>query len=329
MFHEKKFLGFLVLPVVLFFSSCTSNTNFTSNSTTQFFTQGFNPPYLDVLWTIDNRSPMYPVAAHLTSEASNFFTRLDALTTTNYRMATITTDMQFAKGALQPEGTSNQIITQNEGTLAQRVAFFGDVIDDLLINLTTGYADEGFDAAYAALTGPFQPLAGVPLVLVFISDSDDHSTAFQATSPNDWLDFYANEFLALKGNDASLLQVYSINLTKNGARCTNDLYGADIDSPGFENRYFGLADDLNGSTADLCGPFSSQINLNGLQLTTLPTSFALTLTPNPNTIDVSVYNPTNQQPYNNLTWTYSASTNSIVFASAPPDGATIQVTFHQ
>jgi hypothetical protein len=327
MFHEninfKKVLVGLAVGSLAWVVGCASNENFNSSSTTQYFTQSYNPAKLDVLWMIDNRSPMHKMETQLVSETSNFFSRLDALTTQQYKMAIVDADMQFAKGALQPQNSSTQILTKTTGSITDRTNLFASLISQE-INLQTGYADQGFDSAYAALTQNFIPEAGVPLVLVFISDSDDHSTNFTGTNA---VTYYASAFSALKANDPTMLRVYSVNYASTTDSCATQDYDADINKAGFQNRYFGLANALNGSTADLCGSFSNQIDLTGLQTTTLPSTFQLNATPNASTISVSVFDST--QTYTNLSWTYNAATNSIVFTAPPPQGVTIQVTFSQ
>lgn len=299
---------------------CSDKAQFTSNSNTIYFTQGYNPPYLDVLWMVDSRSPMHNDQSQLTSEAQAFFTRLDS-STTQYRMAMVSADMQYARGALQPQ--SNPIIlTKGLGTLDQRVANFSSLISQE-INLNTSASNAGFQSALAALQGPFVPKKNVPLVLVFVGYSDDHSAL--PNGATDLVTYYSQAYLVLKGNDTSLLRGYSVNYTAGGKRCAQQ-YGSDIDSAGFTNNYFNMATALSGSTGDLCGSWSSNVDLTGLRLSDLPKSFALEQVPaNPSGMQVTVSQ--NGTQITNLTWTYDATNNAIVFNAAPPEGSTIAVTF--
>ena len=317
----------LLCSVALMYVSCGSKEDFTQQATTQFFTQDYNPPYLDVLWMINNQSPMHRIESHLVSETQNFFSRLDSMST-YYQMAYVSADMQFARGALQPQGEP-VVLTQNTGTEDQRVGLFGDIISQI-INLQTGYLDEGFESVRTALLTNFVPRKNVPLVLVFISDADDHSPL---TDPSgSAVNFYANAYQAIKGNDPTMLRVYSVNYEPGAPtdqnRCATR-YDADIDSSGFQNRYFDLANQLAGSstnvTADLCGSFSSQIDLTGLKQSQLSSTFLLDSNPNPSSISVTVTQ--GNQVLSNLAWTYDATNNQIDFSTTPPAGSVIEVTY--
>jgi hypothetical protein len=270
---------------------------------------------------IDNRSPMYNDRGPLIQQATEFFQRLDS-TADQYRMAFVSQDMQFAQGALQPTSDPT-VLTVGLGTLDQRVADFSSLISQQ-INLNTSAQNQAFASTLAALQNNFIPRSGVPLVLVFISYSDDHSTVPVASDTD--VAYYSQQYLALKGNQADLLQVYSVNYyPKPAARCAVQ-YNAEIDEPGFQNTFFNMATTLGGSTADLCSDFSSQIDLSGLQLTTLPSSFTLEQTPtNPSSVSVTISQ--DGQTVTGLTWTFNAATNAIVFNEPPPEGSTIQVTF--
>src|SRR4051794_12199552 len=92
----------LLFTVTLMYVSCGSKEEFTQQATTQIFVQDYNPPYLDVLWMVDDRSPMSRAKSHLVSEASRFFQRLDAIPS-DYQMAFVSADMDYARGRLKPQ----------------------------------------------------------------------------------------------------------------------------------------------------------------------------------------------------------------------------------
>jgi hypothetical protein len=315
-----RWWGLLTVLGILI-AGCGGGDGFTQSQKTAFFTQSYDPPYLDVLWMIDNRSPMYNDRGPLVQQATEFFQRLDA-STDQYRMAFVSQDMQFAKGALQP--TSNpQILTIGLGTLDQRVAAFSSLISQQ-INLNTSAQNQAFASVLAALQNNFVPRSGVPLVLVFISYSDDHSTV--PVQGQDDVTYYSQQYLALKGGQSNLLRVYSVNYYPKPAQRCAVQYNAEIDEPGFQNTFFNMAQALGGSTADLCSDFSSQVDLSGLQLTSLPSSFTLEQTPtSPSSVTVTVSQ--NGQPVSGLTWNFDSADNAVVFNQPPPQGSTIQVSF--
>lgn len=316
----KKAFNLLLAALALLsmVAGCGSDPQFISSSQTIYFTQDYNPPYIDVLWMLDSRSPMSNARTILTQQATSFFQRLDS-TTTQYRMGLVTADMQYARGALQPKG-SPLILTKGLGTLEQRVQNFSSLISQQ-INLATSATNSGFQSALTALQANFPPKANVPLVLVFLSYSDDKSTVPGAL---DAVSYYSQAFLNLKGGRSELLRAYSINYTSGGKRCAQQ-YNADIDSAGFQNNYFNLAVSLGGSTGDLCESWSAGVDLSGLRLRDLPKVFTLEQVPvNPNTIQVSVTQ--GGQLVSGVTWKYDATANAIVFDKAPPEGSTIAVT---
>ena len=77
----KKFLvGLGAMAVVLV--GCQNEERFELRGYTEHFIQDFNPEFIDILWVIDDRSPMANIKIslgrdHLTHEATHFFRRLD------------------------------------------------------------------------------------------------------------------------------------------------------------------------------------------------------------------------------------------------------------
>jgi len=324
---QKSFLwtGLFLLAVI--FPSCSSEEKFTTEANTEFFIQNYNPEYVDILWMLDERSPMNNYAAGLTEQASQFFMRLDQATS-QYRMGVVSADMQYAQGRLK---LNNQpiVIQKNTGTLQSRTQIFKTLLGKL-INLNTSAQGKGIQSVVTSLARYFIPRNNVPLVLVFVTDTDDHSDA--APGGQNTLDYYEQLLVNIKGGKRDLIKVYSMDyMPLNGAarttanRCAT-FYNAEIDVLGaaYEDRYFKLADRFGGVKTDLCKPFASLIDLSGLRLQALPRVFHLTDTPRPDSIQVVV--ALNGQDVTGP-WFYDVSENMIVFQEAPPEGSTIQVTF--
>ncbi len=292
-------------------TGCDTGATFTRETQRQTFLQSYLPQYLDIVWMIDDRSPMYNARTHLISEAKEFFTKLDGITV-DYRMAFVSADMEIRPG-LKP--SNNPIIlSKNFGTVNQRADFFGNIISQI-INLQTGARNQGFESVLSVLKSSYQPRPGVPLIILFISDADDKSPKT--------LNEYRNQFLTLKGNNPELLRVYSVNYVSGGDRCAT-LYNADIDKPNFEDRYFQLANSLSGETGDLCGNFSDQIDVTGLRLEELKDRFTLNF---PNNTDMVVKFFMNGVEVSGPPYTFETATSELVFASTPPEGMTIEVTY--
>ncbi len=305
-----------IVFIVALLSACAEKPPIVSQSTTDVFVQDFNPPFLDVLWVIDDRSPMQRAATHLTAEASLFFQRLDS-STSQYRMAFISSDMQFAQGALKTAVP----ITIAVGVLASRTAVLAATFQNI-INAKTGGLTQGLGAAEAALKNNFKPQASIPMVLVFISDSYDRSDV--PTGTVDRVGYFADRFKSLVGGNRNLIRVYSIGYTQGGQRCAT-VYDSDIDRDvnNAGNTYLLLSENFKGSTGDLCSSFSTQIDLSGIRLKELPNRFKLSGTPSARGIEVVVTKAGRR--IEAPSWTYDSSTNEVVFVVAPSEGSTIQV----
>lgn len=315
--------------VLLGLSACADKTQLLQQNSSISFTQDYNPPLLDILWVLDDRSQFYsaPGRTNIIEEAKKFFTRLDS-STASYQMGFITADMLSAQGRLQP--VSNPVILKkNMGTLDQRVALFSSLLTQVAFNGRTGGLNKAFEATARALNQGFQSRADVPLVLVFLTDSDDHSLVPTQESA---VSYYSRLFLGFKNNNRDLLKVYSINYERLAAgqtvnttnRCVT-LYNAEIDQAGFQDRFFQLALSLNGDTGNICSAFSSGISLDGLKLRQLPSRFKLDATIRENTL--KVYVSLNGSAVEGITWSFDSTTNEIVFSEAPPEGSRIDVTY--
>lgn len=320
----KLISSLFLITVTVLLSSCANEDGLSKVARSELFVQDYNPENLDILWVVDDRSPLNKIRTQLTSQASQFFTRLDQ-TPRNYRMAITNVN----NGSLLP-ASSPVIITPNVGTLTERTQFFSNLIYQT-INLATAAWNRGFASAYYALTQDFIPRANVPLVLVFVSDTDDYSPTPGAV---DSVNFYSQQFINMKGGDPKLVRGYSINYRPLAAgetintsnRCTTHFYDADIDQPGFKNSYYRMAQALGGDKGDLCASWAGSIDLSGLRLQTLATEF--TLAGNPASASAIIVAVTDANG-NSLTipWIYVPETRKIVFQTAPPEGAKIQVNY--
>lgn len=313
-------------------AGCSEKTRLLQQNSSLSFNQDFSPPLLDILWVLDDRSQFWNTSGRpkIIEQATQFFTRLDSATA-SYQMGFITGDMHRAQGRLQPIN-SPVVLKKNMGTLAERVAFFSSLLTQVAFNPNTSGLNQSFEATTIALANGFKPRANVPLVLIFLSDADDRSTV-PTSQPA--VEYYANKFLAFKGNNPNLLRVYSINYEKltagqvvdSNTRCIT-LYNAEIDSlvPNFfQDRFFKLAQRLTGETSNVCSSFSQNISLNGLRVSELSKRFKIEVPIQESTLRVTV--SLNGEILSSINWTYEGATNEVVFAEAPPEGSRIDINF--
>lgn len=326
-FGLKKVWFVFALLLTLVTTSCGDKSGFVQTQSSGTFLQEFNPEYLDVLWVVDDRSTLFPIQSQLINEAKTFFQRLEGMRQ-SYRMAFITSDMLIAKGRLRPLNKP-LIVERNMQDTKSYVSLFANALTSLIINLGTGAEAKAFEASDIALNNYFKPRAGVPLVVIYISDSEDRSSLPDGVM--NAVEHYSSRFLSLKGGDARLLKVYSINYTESGSRCTGSQYNADIDkknpdgTSAYEGRFFKMAQKLGGDTADICGSFANLISLDGLRLKTIPNRFKLDKPANEQSLTIRVITADGQSvtvPYH-----YEADTNEVVFDAAPPEGSRIQFSY--
>ncbi len=320
--------------VALVSVSCANKDGFSSAKTTETFVQDYNPSYLEVLWVIDDRSPMANYRDALVAEAKNFFSRLDASLgeSGQYRMGIVSTDGRFRKGQLKPVN-SPMVLKRGDGSLTERVNLFGNILFPLL-NLSTDAFNKGFDASLTALTGTqFASDSRVPLVLVYLSYGDDQSATSDGSEA---VEFYAQKLLALKNGKNDLIRVYSVNYEPlpvgtaptPATRCAllngNQI---DVDPANYQDRYFRLANRLSGEKADLCrAGFSDALDLSGLRLKTLPKVFSLQGYPDVSTMTVTITDKSGAV-VTGYPYSYDAANRQVVFTNTPPEGTSIVVTY--
>lgn len=330
---QKVAIAACILAVL---PSCSNSENFVSSLHTETFTQGYNPHFLEILWVIDDRSPMKNYRDKLLVEARNFLVRLDASLQSKsdmYKMAITSTDGRFNVGGFKPASAPN-VLTRGDGSLEERVFAFGNVLFPIA-NLSTDASSRGLAASLAALKKPgFKLDARVPLVLVYLAYGDDDSEPVTSLDP---VDYYASEILALKNNKADLVRAYAANYMPvapgtpltSANRCAKPSGNQiDVDFANYEDRYFRLATKLGGTTADLCqAGFSNTFDLSGLQLTTLPKVFNIQGFPRADTLKVTMTDSTGQALPVTPAYTYNPADRTITFDVAPPEGVAILVTY--
>lgn len=324
-----------ILPVLTLTVGCGDSESFVQTAVSENFVQEYNPHYLEVLWMIDDRSPMRNYREELTYEAGGLFSRLDGVlgSTGQYKMAITNADGRVGKvGVTKPVGN----LLRDTGSLSERLDFFSDLFYQTL-NLSTDPVNQGLAGSLAALKSQAFGLdPRIPLVVIYLSYSNDESPVPTANAA-DPVGYFAQQILALKNNKADLVRVYaanylplapgvSPNATNRCALETNNEIDVSPSAYAAKERYFKLAQRLGGQTADLCSTnFQAQFDLTGLQLKTLPKIFPLQGSPDPATLKVDI--TFNGQPVTGQTWTYDASIRSLVFDQTPPEGVSIVVTY--
>ncbi len=327
------------VAVSLFAAACANEESLLQTGVSIDYTQDLNPPYVDVLWMINDKSPMSSALPKLRPEATAFFKRLDSAAQ-SYRMAFASADMEVNPAILRPVDAP-AILTKessSNNTVEDRAAFFSSILGRY-INLSTGAKELGLSSVKAILQTKFVPRANVPLVVIFVSDSFDEEVNFtNAAAVSNLVDSYEASLLAMKGGNRKMIRVYSINYKFMAAGQNNDnrcatRFNVDADQAGAVNAYDELAkrfavDTANpeASTGTLCQAFSAGIDITGLKMKEPSKRFALESEPKLDTLKVSVFKANSNEIFD-IKWNYDETTNEIVFDVAPPEGSNIRISY--
>lgn len=184
---------------------------------------------VDLLFVIDDSGSMGEEQENL---SGNFQAVLDAAIASevDFQIAVTTTDMEDTPGALFGDPL---IITAETADLFSQ---------NVQVGVQGSANEQGLAAAEAALKGPMKEFlrAEAPLVIVFVSDEEDHS--------DHAVDDYVAGYLSVKADNPELVSAHAIVGPKpNG--CSSIAGDA---QPGF--RYIDAAEQVGGYSGSICAP---------------------------------------------------------------------------
>ena len=255
---------------------------------------------VDILFVVDNSCSMNDKQTQL---ATNFDTFMNVLNSSgiDYHIGFITTDASGAVGSLITTST------------ADPVAEVAQIIDDIG---TQGSANEkGLHYSYYALQSGYDFGPGSTfwrtdskLIIIYVSDEDDHSTGVTPTSVMTYTE-------SAKGGE-DYVTAHAV---------AGDYPGGCTANGGAEEgtEYYTVVTYLNGVYLSICEddwgtPLETLANESILK-----SSFTLSRDAIAETITVTVNGAAHTD------WTYNSSTNSITFDSSaiPPGGSSIYVSY--
>tara|TARA_R110002020_G_scaffold37239_1_gene112442 strand:+ start:33210 stop:34277 length:1068 start_codon:yes stop_codon:yes gene_type:complete len=254
---------------------------------------------IDILWVIDTSGSMYRYETQL---LLGIETMLGALPPTSWRLAMISNDP--ARSVLE----------------SQFPLVPGDDILDaeaMYSAMGRGGHEEGFDATYEyVINNPYaatwmRPDAG--LLVVFVSDEEEQSNDhFLAVS--DFVSWYRS----LRGGSVFLASI--VNHDPSVSLCDYSPSYMDIGS-----RYMEATTSFGGNIIDICADDWSPGVADAAASIEPHESWPLTHTAVADSVRVFI-NGVVQDP-GMLTWTYSATDNTVYFTAVPPGSALVEIGY--
>ena len=255
------------------------------------FTQIDSVDGVDILWVVDQSGSMRDDNPRL---LAGIEAMMLALPPTGWRLAMISADATAAS-------------SENQFPLVP-----GDDIQDatdMLNAMAVGQREAGFDAVYHYITSnPYSATWMRPdaaLLVVFVSDEDDQSTALP--SANEFVDWYQYQ-------SSSPFVASIVNLPLSESACSTNASDTG-------DEYIAATNHFSGVVVDICSEDWSQGSVDaGRQLDPYE-EWPLSHLPIPDTIRVFIDGALNPD------WAYDPSENKVVFTTTPSGGSLVEIGY--
>ena len=272
------------------------------DTVSESFTQAAVMNQIDILWVVDNSSSMQDEQTSLANNFEDFITDFVDVEVIDFRIAIITTESHINR------------VGPNDLTLGVAQNDKQDFIDLFKEKIAVGITGLGNERGFT-FTKKFLKLYktswvrnGAYLVIIYVSDENDHSVTLSDNSVSHWVRAFAEE----SGTPQSLLKIYSIINTVST-------------STGFGERYKLASQMAGGLVGDISGDFATVLEDFSDNIMRLARSFALSFEPEDvSSMEVRV----NGALVSSSSWSYDVSTRTLEFrqGSAPSAGASIKIS---
>jgi hypothetical protein len=329
------------LSLLLLTTHCSSKDGiYTNLLRSDVFVQGASDQKYDFLFVFDTSGSFQSRRDYVRDNMQTFLNILNSRKAIDYQIAVTSLDMFGGVATALPNsaGVRGNLATSSSGisvvksaTSANPAADFAGIMASLQPS-DTSFWEQGLESAYQAVTqhGSQFSRTGVPLIVIFMTDSDDWSCQDQCwgVEPehnNHWVEFplarYVNFFQTIKSNENSEVIVFPI-VGMTPSNCS-------IEFPG--NRYIAIQQALGGlsqsssvCSSDIASSFDGVANI----IANRGTTFKLNQTASATGFNVYVNNQL--VPFSPDNYIFDAASNSIIFTGfIPSKGAMIQVTYNQ
>lgn len=293
---------------------------------------------VDFLFVVDPNSSFQSQRVYLRDHIGKFIDTLNEVCPIDYQMAVTTLDMFGGVNPPLPDSAGvrgHLVSSMNTGmkvvksTSANPSADFASIINNIQ-HSDTAFWEQGLESAYQAVVqhGSEFSRPGVPLIIVFMSDSDDWSCQDQCwgNEPENnthWVKFplsrYTNYFQTIKANENSEVIIFPLVGLPSGS-CSVEFTGA---------RYMELQEAMGGlsKSASVCN-FDMASSFNGIAKVISDRGAVFKLSNGSGGTGFSVFVNQQMVPFSPENYVYDKASNSIVFTGyVPPKGATVEIIY--
>jgi hypothetical protein len=321
-------------------TQCTSKDSMYSNLLrSDVFVQTYSENKYDFLFVFDTSGSFKDRRDYVKNNMQSFLNTLNSRKAADYQIAVTTLDMfggmnpvladsQGVRGNLVVSSSGVKVVKSSSATPA---ADFAGIMDNL-IQSDTSFWEQGLESAYQVVLNHGSEFSrpGVPLVIIFMTDSDDWSCQSNCwgTAPENnthWVEFpstrYSDYFQNVKKNENSEVIAFPI-VGLPSSSCS-------IEFPG--SRYIALGQALGGlslsssvCSSEISNSFYNVAQIiadrgNVFKLSQLASGTGFSVT-----VDQVLI------PYSPENFIYDGPSNSVIFTgSVPKKGSLVEISYSQ
>lgn len=337
----KNLLNFgFFFTIACLMARCTSKDTMYSNLLrSDVFVQSYSENKYDFLFVFDTSGSFKDRRDYVKNNMQIFLNTLNSRKAVDYQIAVTTLDMFGGMNPVLPDsqGVRGNLVVSNAGVKvvksnsASPAADFAGIMDNLTES-DTSFWEQGLESAYQVVYqhGAEFSRSGVPLVIIFMTDSDDWSCQGNCwgTAPENntnWVEFPASRYSAyfqnVKKNEGSEVIAFPI-VGLPSSSCS-------IEFPG--SRYIALGQALGGlslsssvCSTDISKSFNNVAQIiadrgNVFKLSQLASGTGFSVSVDGVSISYSAEN-----------YVYDEPSNSIIFTGlVPKKGSVVEVSYSQ
>lgn len=337
----KRMMTVMISFLIVFtLTRCGSKDSFYSNLLrSDVFVQTYSENKYDFLFVFDTSGSFKERRDYVKNNMQQFLSILNSRKAIDYQIAITTVDMfgGFAPALPDSKGVRGNLVANSSGLKVVKSTSSNPASDfaSIMLNIEesdSSFWEQGLEAAYQAVFqhGSEFTRPGVPLIIIFMSDSDDWSCKDQCwgeqpETNTHWVAFpssrYINYFSTLKLNENSDVMAFPIVGLPQGS--------CEVEFPG--NRYLELQAALGGlsSSASVCNTDLPE-SFNGVARVIADRGNVFKLTRQSTGAGFNVYVNQELVPFSPDNYIYDVASNSIVFTGpAPKKGAVVEITYSE
>lgn len=323
-----------LVGVLLLTANCRETSTFYANTLrSDVFVQTYDENRYDFLWVFDNSGSMKERRDFVKDNLQGFLNILNSRKAIDYQMAITTTDNFTDHGNLIQSPGGLKIIKSSS---ANPVADFAAVINNVQDSLTS-FWEQGLESSYQAVYNHGSEFSrnGVPLVIVYLTDSQDWSCkddcyGVEPENNTNWkpwpieryITYFKNVKLA-ENSDVFMFPITGLNTED----CAVEFAG---------DRYVTLVEALKGNNLKYPGKAASICNsvlkesYEGIARAIADRANKFKLANPASGMGINVFVDGTLIPFSPENYIFEKETNSIVFTgAAPKKDSIIEITYAQ